>query len=70
MELGNRWLLTRFMTTWATADLAGIGLAAGFVVDVEGEAVKRIAVDPWRGFEGIRLGGGESSDGDDETRCD
>ncbi len=48
-------------------DLAGIGLAAGFVVDVEGEAVKLIAVDLRRDFEGICLGGG--SDGDDETRC-
>ncbi len=50
-------------------DLAGIGLAAGFVVDVEGEAVKLIAVDLRRNFEGICLGGGEGSDGDDETRC-
>ncbi len=51
-------------------DSAGIGLAAGFVVDVKGEAVKRIAVDPRRGFEGICLGRGEGSEGDDETRCD
>ncbi len=50
-------------------DLAGIGLAAGFVIDVKGEAANGIAVDPRR-VEGICLGGGESSEGEDETRCD
>ena len=46
------------------SDLAGIGLAAGFMVDGEGEAVKLIAVEPRRSFEGICLGGGEGPDGD------